>query len=324
MDVRGSRRRVLVLPTPDLVVSRTEAVIDGLGAPLEMRELLGYPLAKARHQLQRDPQWPVLHLPLRLGLAFGLSPDVAADLACACLLLYGFADLTDDAQDGDLRGDWGWERAVNAGFTLSFLGQERVLGLDLPAATTRLLAEGFAQAGRKMTFGQDGDLRAVYPEVPSIAAYMETITGKTGASVAYFSAAPAIAANLPQAAIQALHLYGESLGAYHQILSDLADYQAPSGRGTDARNRKLTLPLLYGLSQERDGRLRAWLEGASPDVDVAETLARLGAPGYCRMKAQLFKRKAQSALAALALPSELDADLQRLLTDPHAELRLDL
>jgi hypothetical protein len=313
-----------VFPTPSSVVSRTEAVIDGLGAPFEMRGLLTYPLSKAEAQLERDSRWPVLHLPLRLGAEFGLSPEVVEGLACACLLLYGFADLTDDAQDGDLQGDWGWERAVNAGFALSFLGQEQLGRLDLPAEPKLRLVQAFAKAGRLMTFGQDGDLRAAYPAVPSIEQYMTTITQKTGASVAYFAMAPAIAAQVPDERVARLSTYGESLGAFHQIMSDLSEYLTPMGSGSDLRNRKLTLPILYGLAQDPSDHIRAWLEGSAPEEDLSERLARLGAPAYCRMKAQLFRRKALAELEALALSPEVDAELRAYLKDPSRATMLEL
>ena len=313
-----------MFPTPTSVVSRAEAVIDGLGAPLEMRGLLTYPLSKAEAQLARDSRWPVLHLPLSLGAEFGLSPDTAEGLACACLLLYGFADLTDDAQDGDLQGDWGWERAVNAGFALSFLGQEVLGRLDLPSEPKLRLVQAFARAGRLMTFGQDGDLRAVYPAVPSIEEYMATITRKTGASVAYFAMAPAIAAQAADERIARLSTYGESLGAFHQIMSDLADYLTPQGSGSDLRNRKLTLPILYGLTQDPSESIRGWLAGAEGGEDLWDRLAQLGAPAYCRMKAQLFRRKAMAELEALALSPEVDAELRAYLKDPSRASTLEL
>ncbi len=313
-----------MFPTPSSVVSRTEAVIDGLGAPFEMRGMLTYPLRKADAQLARDSRWPVLHLPLSLGAEFGLDPEVAEGLACACLLLYGFADLTDDAQDGDLQGDWGWERAVNAGFALSFLGQEVLGRLDLPSEPKLRLVQAFARAGRLMTFGQDGDLRAVYPAVPSIEEYMATITRKTGASVAYFAMAPAIAAQAPDERIARLSTYGESLGAFHQIMSDLADYLTPQGSGSDLRNRKITLPILYGLAQDPSESIRGWLAGTEAGEDLWDRLARLGAPAYCRMKAQLFRRKAMAQLEALALLPEVDAELRAYLKDPSRASTLEL
>jgi geranylgeranyl pyrophosphate synthase len=297
-----------------------------------MRDLLGYPLRKARAQLSKDARWPVLHLPLTLAAEFALPPDVAEDLTCACLLLYGFADLADDAQDGDLQGDWGWERAVNAGFALSFLGQEVLSELDLPASARLDLTAAFARTGRLMTFGQEGDLRATSAHVPSVAEYMETVTGKTGASVAFFAAAPAIAALRPRATVELLSAYGMALGIQHQIASDLTDFQQPAARGSDARNRKVTLPLIYGLDQDRSGRIRSWLEGdggdaperSAPSLDIATELAALGTGVYCRMQAQLQRRKALSCLDELDLSNgaraELAAYLSEQATSPSLEL----
>lgn len=314
----------LIFPTPDTVVTRSAALIAGAAAPAAMRDLLAYPLRKAQAQLARDARWPVLHLPLTLGREFALAPDVAEDLASACLFLYGFADLTDDAQDGDLQGDWGWERAVNAGFTLSFLGQEILSELDLAAGMRLDLVSAFARAGGLMTFGQEGDLRATAAHVPSVAEYMETVAGKTGASVAFFAAATAIAARQPRATVENLSAYGTALGIQHQITSDLADFQEPETRGSDARNRKVTLPLIYGLDQDRDGRIRAWLSGDMTGLDIAAELDALGTGAYCRMQAQIQRRKALSHLDALELSESAKSELAAYLSERAPSISLEL
>jgi len=167
-------------------------------------------------------------------------------------------------------------------------------------------------------------LRAAFPDVPSVEEYLATITGKTGASVAYFAGIAAIAARRPEETIRRLMTYGESLGAYHQIMSDLADIRAPWGSGSDVRNRKLTLPILYGLSQDPSGRVRAWLEGNEPDLAVAEELERLGAPIYCRMKAQIFRRKALAQLDGLGLSSGVATDLRGYLSAQGPASMLEL
>ena len=306
------------------VLQSAEATIAGLGAPLSMRALLEYPLRKADQQLKRNPTWPVLHLPGVLTKAYGLSESVATDLGVACLLLYGFADLTDDAQDGDLQGDWGWERAVNAGNALAFLGSEVIGRLAVSPEIRARLALEFVTAGRKMTFGQEADLLASYPRMPSIDEYMTLVARKSGASVAFFATVAAMAAGAGDHDLRHLHRFGESLGTYLQVLSDAADLSAIDS--SDLRNRKVTLPLIYGFS--RGGSiaetLTRMLEGAGSPEALNEALTQAGAMAYCRMKAQLHKRAAETALEALPLTAETKAQLHAHVEAPLSAPSLDI
>lgn len=263
-----------------------------------MTDLLHSPLRKASAHLARNPHWPVIELPLLLSREFGLEPRITVDLGIACLLLYGFADITDDAQDGDLPPEWDWQRAVNAGNLLSFLGSEVLLQLPLEPSVSNRLASAYARAGRRMTFGQESDLLANYPRVPTTEEYIATITYKTGASAAFFAQAPAIASGQPESCLQELQRFGKALGGYIQVLSDLEGYD---GRmGSDFKNLKVTLPLLFGLSQPDGESLRVHLEHRSAE-DVSEALRRMGAPAYCRMRAELFRRHAVEALARIPI-----------------------
>lgn len=263
-----------------------------------MAKLLRYPLNKAAAHLQSNRHWPVVELPLRLGAEFALSPRISTDLAIASLLLYGFADITDDAQDGDLPEEISWQRAVNAGNLLSFLGSEVLLGMPLDASLSNQLASAYAAAGRHMTYGQESDLLATYPHVPSLEAYFDAIAKKSGASAAFFAQAAAIAAGKPEQSIQDLGEFGRSLGIYIQILSDLEGYDGQVS--SDFKNLKVTLPLLFGLTGSERNTIRTHLEQGSA-VELAEALRRLGAPAYCRMRAELFRRRASTALSRVPL-----------------------
>ncbi|MNX70607.1 All-trans-nonaprenyl-diphosphate synthase (geranyl-diphosphate specific) [compost metagenome] len=291
------------------VIRRAEAVIDGLGAPFSMRELLGYPLRKAEAQLAKNASWPVLSLPMTVGAAYGLEEATRVELGTASLLLYGFADVTDDAQDGDLRGDWGWQRAVNAGNALAFLGSEVLAALPLAPEIRLELADSYARAGRRMTFGQEGDLLARYPHVPTVDEYLRMVAGKSGASAAFFTSCGASAAGRPAAEVEALASFGEALGVYVQILSDLADYSGEAG--TDHQNQQVTLPLIVALSQASadDARLRKAIADPRRAPELAQLLRELGADAYCRMRAQIYRRKALQVLEGLDLPLSTKRDL---------------
>lgn len=288
------------------VLERAGALIQGLGSPASMTELLRYPLNKAAAHLQSNRHWPVIELPLLLGTEFALSPRVSTDLAIANLLLYGFADITDDAQDGDLPEQISWQRAVNAGNLLSFLGSKVLLGMPLEASLINRLASAYAAAGQLMTHGQELDLLATYPHVPTIEAYFDAIAKKSGASAAFFAQAAAIAAGHSEHCVQDLGDFGRSLGAYIQILSDLEGYDG--NVSSDFKNLKVTLPLLFGLASSEGETIRAHLEQGSAG-DLAEALRRLGAPAYCRMRAELLRRRANKALSRVPISGPTRAAL---------------
>ncbi|MNY06646.1 (2E,6E)-farnesyl diphosphate synthase [compost metagenome] len=298
-------------PSFDTVLAGTEALIEGLRAPDSMQEILEYPLHKARAHVFRDPEWPVIQLPLLLSRNFDVSPDIAVGLAMASLLLYGFADITDDAQDGDLRGDWGWERAVNAGNALAFLAHRTLLELPLESLVQATLTHALTSAGLAMTFGQENDLRATFPRVPSVEEYFQTIQRKTGGSAAFFAKAAAIASRQSPGLIETLHRIGEHLGTYHQLLSDLDAFtQAES---SDLRNRKVTLPLIYTLNQssEESKNLAQLLSNGTKSEDLEQILMQSGSRAYCQMKAQLIRRQALALLMDSPLSPETQEAVSR-------------
>lgn len=305
------------------ILEHAEALISGLGASASMQSLLTYPIRKAEAQLALNDRWPVLFLPLTLGRAYGLREEITTGLGLASLLLYGFADLTDDAQDGDLPETWSWQRAVNAGNALAFLGSEVLLRLALPSSAKESLCRAYAQAGRNMTFGQESDLLATFPEVPTVATYLDTVSGKTGASVAFFAKASAIAAQETEGTVSDWHEVGESLGIYHQIISDLqASLESDS---SDLRNRKITLPLIFGLTQTDSGDdIVRILQGSENRGELAEQLRRIGAVSYCRMRAETCRRRGLKTLKRLNLSQEVEEAIRNLFdtrsSHPHIEL----
>jgi geranylgeranyl diphosphate synthase type I len=264
-------------------------------------ELLAYPVRKARAQADRNPEWPVLRLPLLLSQALGCDPSIARGLALASLLLYGFADLTDDAQDGDLQGDWGWQRAVNAGNALLFLAHRTLLELPIAPERCNALTTALSQAGLAMTLGQECDLLARYPQVPTVETYMETVRGKSGASAAFFASAAAIATDQDPATRAALHAYGECLGSYLQILSDADAFAHPDS--SDLRNRTVTLPLIVALQPGSPGHqeLAERLEQGAPGTEIGRMVSESGGLMYAQLKARMLQRKAMVHLADLPL-----------------------
>lgn len=83
--------------------------------------------------------------------------------------------------------------------------------------------------------------------------YYEIIRKKTASLIASCCANGAISANVSGEVVESMYQFGKNLGMAFQIRDDLFDYQ-PSGligkpTGNDIKEHKLTLPLIYALSQ---------------------------------------------------------------------------
>src|SRR4051812_28480456 len=81
---------------------------------------------KALRTADRFPGWPVVRLPYEALRACGAGDKLAGNVAAAAVLFYCAADVTDDAQDGELEANpawqgWDWRHAVNAGNAFVFL-----------------------------------------------------------------------------------------------------------------------------------------------------------------------------------------------------------
>ena len=101
----------------------------------------------------------------------------------------------------------------------------------------------------------------------------------------------------------AFEQFGQDLGTAFQIIDDILDLvgqpdQVGKTLGTDLKNRKPTLPLIYGLATaHEDQRERILSVLAQPDPDagmVLEWLESCGAIDYARSRAHQFARNARA------------------------------
>lgn len=87
--------------------------------------------------------------------------------------------------------------------------------------------------------------------------YYEIIRQKTASLIASCCAVGASSAGAPQEVVEKMRAFGEKIGMAFQIKDDLFDYgEMEIGKplGIDIREKKMTLPLIYALSQS------GWLE----------------------------------------------------------------
>lgn len=82
--------------------------------------------------------------------------------------------------------------------------------------------------------------------------YFEVIRKKTASLIASCCACGAASSNADQDTVDKLHLFGEKIGIAFQIKDDLFDFgmdDVGKPLGNDIKEKKMTLPLIYALSQ---------------------------------------------------------------------------
>ncbi len=131
------------------------------------------------------------------------------------------------------------------GMLLSLDNEEYGL-LQIVSKATKALVEGEllqSEKARKLDIEED--------------VYFEIIKQKTASLIAAGCEAGAHSATEDKATIEIMRQYGEHVGMAYQIKDDLFDYgdsDIGKPKGIDIKEKKMTLPLIYALSQS------SWLE----------------------------------------------------------------
>ncbi len=169
----------------------------------------------------------------------------------------------------------------------------------------------------EMTVGEMRQLLAHDPLTFSEEQYDLLIRAKTASLLAGAAEVGALAARPSERA--ALRRFGEALGMAFQIVDDLLDYTADAAAlgkpsGSDLREHKVTLPLIYSLPRMTDAERQAvatLLRSAEPaDGQIAEVIgavARAGGLDYARERAQRLGQQADAELDLLPPSPARDA-----------------
>lgn len=138
--------------------------------------------------------------------------------------------------------------------------------------------------------------------------YMEMIRRKTAYLIRAACQVGALLSEAPEEQVQALADYGDHMGLAFQMTDDLLDYTADAevlgkATGTDLREGKLTLPIIYALNRATSEDRRR-LETIIGDTDIAESdfdtvlemIEKYGGIAYTRGRAQEHIEKARKCL----------------------------
>ena len=149
---------------------------------------------------------------------------------------------------------------------------------DLGAEAVKIQSATFV----RLCSGQIRDERGAGPDDDPVAFYLGVLADKTGALVATAARYGAMFSGCPPETVETLRVYGERLGVAFQLADDLIDVSSDAddlGKtpGTDLREGKRTLPVLYALASTdpADARLRELLQSDLRDQALLDETLRL-------------------------------------------------
>ena len=179
-----------------------------------------------------------------------------------------------------------------------------------------------SQTFLRLCSGQLRDDRAWPPAQEPRSYYLGVLADKTGVLIATAARYGAMLSGCPPETVAVLAEFGERVGVAFQLADDLIDVSSEAeamGKvpGTDIREGKRTLPMIYALASTdpRDARLQALLRHrAHTDEELAEALALLRphvAMDRARAETEAMARSAAQALDPLP-DGEVKSALQAL------------
>lgn len=247
--------------------------------------------------------------------ASGGETDAARPPAAAVELIHNFSLLHDDIQDrSPLRRNrptawsiWGEAQAINAGdtlFTLAHLAIPRLAEGRLTGETQARMLTIADETCLELTCGQHLDMLFEERDDVGVDEYLEMIRGKTAALLSAAARLGALAAGAGED-VQAHYAgFGRCLGMAFQVRDDILDiWGDPSLTGKEAaidiRQRKKSLPVLYGL--ERSAALRDLYASPAPfdDAQVQQAVSLLGEAGARDYAESLAERYSDETLEHL-------------------------
>lgn len=181
--------------------------------------------------------------------------------------------------------------------------------LQTSAASSSLeLVNIVSRTAQVLADGELLQLRSVFNQDISEEVYFHIIRAKTAALFSACAEAGARSVGAPEADVERMRRFGESIGICFQIKDDIFDYVggAEIGKptGNDMAEGKLTLPVIHVLHAERDEsmfRLAQRIKNGRVSSDEIDTLVRFtiehGGIEYAVRKMEYYAAQARQVLA---------------------------
>jgi geranylgeranyl pyrophosphate synthase len=305
----------------DLLRDEIEAILDTLPRNACLQNLIKEPLMKARRGLSaeiaidRQP-WPLLPLIICEAISGQYNHALPATAALQLLTVAGdvFDDIEDDDSSESLSARYGSAVATNIATTLIILAERAMSRLKIKGVENHIIVRALDTMNSFYTtacVGQHLDLSLSADDTVTEDLYLKIISMKSASQVECACNIGALLASDDQRLIEIFTIFGHNLGMAAQISNDLHGVT----RGNDIFNRKVTLPVIYGLTQANDED-RNLLEivfhkqSESPtDPKISDLLFRVGAMHYTTTKIEFYKQLAMDVLSEI---TERGVNVERL------------
>lgn len=184
------------------------------------------------------------------------------------------------------------------------------LSAELGVDVTRIISQTLA----RLCEGQIAELQgsqavisdAVPSVTPSVSHYLDVVSGKTASLIETSCRYGALLSGGTPTEVEAAARYGFNLGMAFQFSDDILDIAADpkdSGKipGTDIKEGLLTLPVLYALDDDPDGKLASLLAKPADDDVVAQAIALLRQHPALERARDTAQRTVNAAIDELAV-----------------------
>jgi geranylgeranyl pyrophosphate synthase len=262
---------------------------------------------------------PLPLLPLVVCEAISGHYEHALPAAAAIQLLMAAGDVFDDIEDADssesLSARYGPAIAINVANMLITMAEKAITGLkkkgveDYSIVRVMDVVNSYCATA---CAGQHLDLSLASKMDISEDIYIRVIGMKSASQVECACHIGALLATANQELINTFTIFGHNLGMAAQITNDILGVT----RGSDILKHKITLPVIYALTQA-EGEARKQLkltfskqsEPALDTTQIRDLLFRTGAIHYTTIKMEFYK---QLALDTLSKAEGAGASIERL------------
>jgi len=327
----------------DSVKDELESLLKGNSRAEDFGRILRLPFQEPGKVFDEQPGFRWFLVPFWVCESLGCSWEKAVPAAAAVELMATAGDVFDDIQDKDnpssSLASLPPAESMNVGLTLIALAFRSIscsLELGLPADKVVRLSQFLSRFVSEGCEGQFQDYRLTATPGMDEDTYFRVIDKKSGSLMKYACSIGAQVATDDPECIEQYAEFGRCLGIAFQIHNDVAFLASPQSGKSDIRERKVTLPVVYGLSciegdrgdflrrvyfgkediseiEEREVKEILVAEGALFYANVQEKMWRLRALDH--LKATPSSGVARQSLELLALPEEYSRETGSSLSD---------
>jgi len=253
--------------------------------------------------------YPWSFLPLLVCEAICGKYEHSLPAVAALQFLRASAEILDDTEDTDKSNSfpakYGKTAAINAATALIILAEKEITKLKLTGVnqdTVIKVIETINSHYITVCTGQHLDLTLLAEAVVSEELYYKIAEMKSAAVIKCACIVGALLAGANQHIVDSFGCFGQNLGIASQIANDILGIT----QKRDIIKPKVTLPVIYGLSQTNNDALcqleQVFLQpntSFSKHENIRKILFNSGAIYYATVKMELYKQRAQRILFSI-------------------------